>query len=209
MASALLLLALPVQAATDKPTRILNDKYHFAFTVEAGSEISYQDGGVGLMAKHVPPGADEGDPADYGLLVYGSPRMRLTPAEAEEAGFKREEMLLAPKDIASQVKLDAIFGAGMAEKQHQVAGQASVKLGDTRKSLKVPYYTWSQTVGGQTAYALMYLVMHKDGFIYVQAESKQPFSTAQEKWFTTRLELLEVKDPAAPKPAAAKPKPKG
>ncbi len=188
-----LLLALPALAATTKPTRIVNDKYHFAFTVEANSEISYQEGGVGLSARHVPEGAAETDPADYGLLVYGSPRMRLTPAEAEAAGFKREETHLVPADIPGQARLDEIFEASMGQKQHKPVGKASVKLGDTRKTLNVPYYKWSQKVGSQTAYALMYLVLHKDGFIYVQAESRQPFSSAQEKWFTTRLELTDIK----------------
>ena len=193
LVAALLLLAIPALGATAKATRVVNDKYHFTFTLEANCEISYQEGGVGLSAKHVPDGAAETDPADYGLLVYGSPRMRLTPAEAEAAGFKREETHLAPADIPGQVRLDEIFAASMGLKQHTATGKASVKLGDTRKTLSVPYYKWSQKVGSQTAYALMYMLMHKDGFIYVQAESKQPFTSAQEKWFTTRLELLDVK----------------
>lgn len=211
LASALL-LALPAQAATSKATRIVNDLYRFAFTVQSNSEISYQDGGVGLMAKHVPDGAAEGDPADYGLLVYGSPRMHLSPAEAEAAGFKREELLLLPGDVGGQAKLNQIFSASMGLKEHQPSGQATVKLPGEGKSTSVTYFKWSQKVGGQTAYALMYLVLHTDGFIYVQAESRQPFSAAQEKWFTSKLELLEVKAPAASKPAAkpvAKPKPRG
>ncbi|MCC7476883.1 hypothetical protein IT575_00365 [bacterium] len=188
-----LLACALLSAATDKATRIVNDKYHFAFTVEANSEISYQDGGVGLLAKHVPEGADATDPADYGLLVYGSPRMRLTPAEAEAAGFPREEKHLTAADLGSQQRLDEVFEASMAQKKHSPSGKASVKLAGSAKSISVPYYKWSQKVGAQTAYALMYIALHQDGLIYVQAESRKPFTAAQEKWFTTRLELLDKK----------------
>jgi len=54
----------------------------------------------------------------------------------------------------------------------------------------VPYYTWEQTLGGHTHHALMYVVKHGDAFIYVQVESNNGLSKAQEAWMASKLELL-------------------
>jgi hypothetical protein len=179
-------------AVTFEATRVLNQKYHFAFTVEPSCEISYQENGVGLQARHIPAGADASSAADYGLLVYGSPAMRLTPAEAEAAGLPRQEQRLSTKDITTQARLDEIFAASMLLKDKKPVGKAKVKLADG-KLLNVPYYSWSQKVGNQTAFALMYIALHGEGFIYVQAESKKEFGRKQVEWFTSKLELLELK----------------
>jgi hypothetical protein len=184
------LLPLFCSAATDKPVRVKNDGYGFAFTVEANCEITYQKGGVGFSAVHIPPGAGDNDPGDYGLLVYGSPRLRLTPKEAKAAGYEEKETLLAPADLGSQDKLQAVFAKTMELRGHKPGGEASVRLPDG-KTLKVNYFHWNEQRAGRSAYALMYIVMHEDGLIYVQAESARKFSEARIKHFTTQLERLK------------------
>lgn len=205
-----ILLTLPCLAATSKATRVVNDEYHFAFTVEPSCEISYQAGGVGLSAKHIPKDADASTEADYGLLVYGSPRIRLTPAEAEAAGFKRSELILAAADVKDQTELQRIFGAMMQLKQHDKSGEAQVLQTDGKTTLAVPFYQWSQKVGDRTGYALMYVLRHGEGFVYLQVEAKKPFSDRQVQWFTGKLELLTLPSPPPAPPAdkPAQPKPK-
>src|SRR5437762_1474438 len=66
----------------DKPQRIENKQYHFAFTFESGTELEYEENGVGFSGSHVPTGEKR---SDYGVLVYGSPAMQLTSAEAKAA----------------------------------------------------------------------------------------------------------------------------
>jgi hypothetical protein len=190
---ALLTLLIPAAAlaVTFEATRVVNQKYDFAYTIEPSCEITYQEDGVGLSAKHIPPGADASTEADYGLLVFGSPAMRLTPAEAEAAGLPRKEQRLSAGDIPTQARLDEIFAASMLLKERKAAGKAKVKLPDG-KQVNVPFYQWSQKVGNKTGYALMYIVRHSGGFIYVQAEAKQQFSKKQVDWFTGKLELLDA-----------------
>jgi len=188
-------LSPSAQAVIEKPTRITNDSYHFAFTVETNCEVTYQKGGVGFSASHLPAGSNPDDKsvkADYGLLVYGAPLMHLSKAEAEKAKFPPfEEKTFAPADLPDGVDVTDVITAVMGLNKREIAGEATVQV-EGGKALKVPYFMWTQKVAGQSRHAFMYVVPHDNSFIYVQAESRKPFTPQAVTWFTTKLELLKV-----------------
>ena len=165
--------------------RIENKTYKFAFTFEQGTELTYEDNGVGISGSHLPAKAKR---SDYGILVYGSPAMSLSAAEAKAAKLGTVEMMLAAKDIADDKKWAEAFTAIMESRKATRAGEASVKSG--KAAVKIPYYTWEQNVLGQTHHALMYVVKHGDAFIYLQVESNKALTKQQQQWMASKLELL-------------------
>jgi hypothetical protein len=197
--AALTALSPGAQAVIEKPTRITNDSYHFAFTVETNCEVTYQKGGVGFSASHLPAGSnpdDKGVKADYGLLVYGAPLMHLSKAEAQKAKFPPfEEKTFAPDELPDGVDVADVISAVMSLNKREAAGEATIEV-EGGKAVKVPYFMWTQKVAGQSRHAFMYVVPHDNSFIYVQAESRKPFTPQAVSWFTTKLELLKV--PAGP-----------
>lgn len=198
---AVLLFAATAQAVTEKPIRLKNESYNFAYTVEANCEVTYQEGGVGFSASHLPAGSDpnaKGVKADYGLMVYGAPMMHLSKKEAEAVKFPPfEEKTFAPSELPEGISLSDVITSNMKLAGRDPAGQATVQV-EGGKALSVPYFMWSQKIAGQTRHAFMYVVEHDDAFIYVQAESPRPFSKQLITQFTTKLELL--KPPADPAP---------
>jgi hypothetical protein len=198
---AALLLATVASADTAKPERVINERYSFGFTVEPASLVTFEKGGVGFSATHK---LLEGTP-DYGLLVFGSPYQRLSAADAKAAKLATaEEQVLAAKDAGGYAAWGKTFAAVCDSRGRKKAGEASIRLPDGA-TLKTPYYTWSQTVLGKTHYAMTYVVVHADAFVSVQAESSRPFTDAQLKWLSSKLELLEpvatVNKPVQEKPA--------
>ena len=85
-------------------------------------------------------------------------------------------------------KADAKSVAGVA------LGEASIKVAGG-SSIKVPYFMWSKTVGATTHHALNYVVIHGERFVIVQVEASRPYTDAQIKWLTTKLELYEPTPP--------------
>ena len=85
---------------------------------------------------------------------------------------------------------DLVKGA-MSAYDREPAGEAVIGV-EGGSSIRVPYFVWSRTVGTQTKHALMYSVVHGDGFVNVQVESSRPFTDQQLAWFTTKLRLLEL-----------------
>jgi hypothetical protein len=187
-----LLLPALAPAQTDQPTRVENARYSVAFTVEANCFVTYPENGDGFSAIHNSQGGGKGTQADYGLLVYGSPMYTLTADEAKAAKLSPpEETTLAVDDVKTSTRWNELFKAAMSAHGWSPAGEAAVKV-EGGPSQKAPYFTWSRTVGPKTHYALMYVLIHGDAFITVQAESSRPFSKAQEAWFTSKLELLQI-----------------
>lgn len=192
-----LVLSSAVFAQTDAPTRVENARYSFAFTVEANCFVTYPENGDGFSCIHNPQGGGKGTKPDYGLLVYGSPMYSITADEAKAAKLEPpEEQVLAVDDVKTSARWNDIFKAAMSAHGWSPAGEATIKVEDG-PSLKVPYYTWSTQRQTKTAYALMYVLIYGNSFITVQAESQRPFSKAQEAWFTSKLELLGLPEPAA------------
>jgi len=185
LAYILVMLTLATAALAADSSRVENKQYKFAFTFEGGTELKYEEDGVGFDGSHVPANAKR---ADYGILVFGSPAMTLSASEAQAAKLGKEAMLLEAKDVADDKKWAAAFSAIMDARKATRAGDAVVKSG--KASVKVPYYTWKQELLGQTHHALMYVVKHGDSFIYVQVESNKDLSKAQQQWMATKLELL-------------------
>ena len=191
----LALAALPALAQTDEPTRAENEKYFFAFTVEANCFVTYPEGGDGFSAIHNPQGGGKGTQADYGLLVFGSPYYKFT--DAEKAAIKLDlgtDGMLSVSEVKTNARFSEIFEAAMATHGWNPIGDATIKVEDG-PSQKVPYFSWSQAAKGKTHYALMYVVMHGDAFITVQVEGSRPFTKAQTEWFITKLELEKIAAP--------------
>jgi hypothetical protein len=176
-------LLMVAWAATTEPERIVNDKYHFAFTCEASSIISYQKGGSGFTCFHQPQGDDA---AKYALLVFGSGNLDVSTKAVEEAGLVGESGNVG---INNQVDLDRAMVAEMKVAGHTNGGMAKIQLANG-ETLEVPFATWSRRSSGKTHYALNYVVLHEHKFVNVQVESEQPLSKAQVEWLTTKLELL-------------------
>jgi hypothetical protein len=181
-----LLLAAVLCASATAETRLENKTYGFAFTFEANCEISYEADGVGFVATHLPPASKKGD---YGMLVYGSPAMTLNSLETEAAKLAPEQSYLLAADVTDDKRWVEIFTAVMDKRGATKAGEAKVKTMGGSKT--VPYYTWEQSFGGRTHYALMYVVKHGPNFIYLQVESSKPLSDKQQLWMATKLELLQ------------------
>jgi hypothetical protein len=198
----LLTLSLAARADNDKPLRVANERYYFAFTVEPGTKVTYEKDGVGFSSTHVPPGAEK---ADYGLLVYGSPAMHLDAEDAAAAKLPAEETMLQASSFTDAAKWATAFKAIMVSRGNKVGGDATVKTAGG--SVKVPYATWQQSFAGKTRHALMYVALHGDSFVYVQVESSSAFNKAQLDWLTTKLELLKPPAPKAAPAARAKPEP--
>lgn len=188
----LVLTALAAYAQVTQATRVENERYLFAFTVEANSLVTYPENGDGFSVIHNPAGAVKGTQPDYGLLVYGNMGHLVNKKEAEALGLDpAEEQVLMPDDVVTNDRLQEIIRVTNELAGNKPAGNATVKLPDG-KTINVPYYTWSKTVGAKTHYALAYQVLHDGGFINVQAEGSKPFSKSVETWLTTKLELLPV-----------------
>lgn len=188
--------AVTALAQTDAPTRVENARHHFAFTVEANSLVTYPENGDGFSCIHNPQGGGKGTQADYGLLVYGSPKYHITADEAKAAKLDpSSEQTLSVSDVKTNTRWTDIFKAAMSAHGWAPAGEASVKVVDGA-TLKAPYFIWSTTRGAKTHYALMYVLIHSDSFITVQVESSRPLSKAQVAWFTGKLELLKLPPPA-------------
>ena len=194
-----LVCALTALAQTDAPTRVVNPRYSFAFTVEANSLVTYPENGDGFSCIHNPQGGGKGTQADYGLLVFGSPMYTITADEAKAAKLDPpEEQTLSVDDVKTNARWNDIFKAAMSAHGWTPAGEATVKVVDGA-TLKAPYFIWSTTKGAKTHHALMYVLIHGDAFITVQVESSRPLSKAQEAWFASKLELLKSEPPAPAK----------
>lgn len=183
--SFLVCLSLVMTAVAAETMRVENKTYRFAFTFEQGTELEYEADGVGISGSHVPANAKR---SDYGILVYGSPAMSLSAAEAKAAKLGSADMMLQAKHVADDKKWTEAFTAIMEARKATRAGEATVKSG--KSSLKIPFYTWQQNVLGQTHHALMYVVKHGEAFIYVQVESNKALSKEQQQWMASKLELL-------------------
>lgn len=198
--SVLLIICLhlaPALAQTDAPTRVENSRNRFAFTVETNCLVTYQENGDGFSCIHNPQGGGKGTKPDYGLLVYGSPMYTITADEAKAAKLEPPtEQTLSVDDVKTNARWNEIFKAAMSAHGWAPAGEATLKV-EGGPTMKTPYYSWTQTLHNKTGYALMYVVIHGDVFITVQAESSRPFTKAQETWFTAKLELLKPPSPAA------------
>jgi hypothetical protein len=182
---AILCLVACTLAWAAEPLRVENKAYSFAFTFEQGTELTYEADGVGISGSHLPAGAKR---ADYGILVYGSPAMSLSAAEAKAAGLGSEEMILDAAEIADAAQWVEAFTAIMVARNATQAGSVTVKAAGGE--LTIPYYTWTQNVLGRTRHALMYVVKHGDAFIYVQVESNQELSKSRKALLAAGLELL-------------------
>jgi hypothetical protein len=172
-----------------------NARYGFAFTVETNSLVTYPENGDGFSCIHNPQGGGKGTQADYGLLVYGSPKYHITADEAKAAKLDPPiEQTLSVDDVKTSTRWNDIFKAAMSAHGWTPAGEATVKVVDGA-TLKAPYFIWSTTKGAKTHHALMYVLIHGDSFITVQVESSRPLSPAQVAWFTNKLELLKLAPP--------------
>ena len=184
--------ALVAIAQVTEATRVENDRYAFAYTVEANSLVTYPENGDGFSAIHNPAGATKGTQPDYGMLVYGTQGHLISKKEAEALGLEpAEEQVLMPDDLGTNERLQEIVKVTNELAELKPAGNASVKMPDGT-TLAVPYYKWSKSIGVKTHYALAYKVLHGDGFINVQVEGSRPFSKQIEGWVTTKLELLPL-----------------
>ncbi len=193
----LALSALAAYAQVEEATRVANARYCFAFTVEANSLVEYPENGDGFKAVHNPAGAVKGTQPDYGLLVYGTMGHLVSKKEAEALKLDPpDEQVLMAEDVGTNDRLQEIMQVTNGLAGLKSAGNATVKTPDG-KTLSVPYYTWSKTIGAKTHYALAYQVLHGGGFINVQAEGSKPFSKAVEQWLTTKLELTKLPVPSA------------
>jgi hypothetical protein len=186
---ALPMAAVPARAQTAQPQRIVNDAHHFAFTAEAGSIITYKDGGNGFTCFHQPQAGVKGD-SEYGLLVFASPDYGMSEDGAKAAGLSDKSQANAGS-ITTQARLDELVAADMKALKRRKGGEASVAVEDG-KPQRVPFYLWQRSVGAKTHYALMYVVLQGGEFIAVQAENDVPFSPAQLDWLTGKLELLKL-----------------
>ncbi|MDQ3023647.1 MAG: hypothetical protein M3R04_04560 [bacterium] len=184
-ATLILLAALLCSATTVSGLRVENKTYKFAFTFAPDTELKYEDDGVGIVGTHVPAGLKK---SDYGVLVYGSPGMVLTAAEALAIGYADHEAVLSAIDIADHAEFHKALQTVMELRGLKSAGEASVSLGET--TLSVPYYTWEQSLAGRTHHALMYVIKHGAAFVYVQVESNKPLSKETQNWMASKLELL-------------------
>lgn len=181
-------------AQTDKPTRAVNDRYHFAFTFEANSLVTYPENGDGFSCVHNPQGGGKNTKPDYGLLVFGSPYYNFTADEAKAAKLGDKAMTLAVADVRTTSRLSEILRTAMETHGYKVGGEAVIKVEDG-PSVRLPYFSWSEKVRDKTHYALMYVTIHGDAFITVQVEASQPLSPQQVSWFSTKLELLKLPPP--------------
>jgi hypothetical protein len=194
-ALALAILATPALAQVTEPTGVVNGRFSFTFIVEPGCLVTYPENGDGFSAIHNPEGGGKGTQADYGLIVYGGFFYRFTEEMAAAAKLDPpEETMLSVEDISNNTRFNELMKAAMSVFERESAGDAVVQV-ENGSSIKVPYFTWSRTVGTKTHYGLMYSVIHGDAFVTVQAESNRPFTKPQLTWFTTQLELNEIPEP--------------
>jgi hypothetical protein len=201
--AAILMLTLPARAQVDKPTEVTIDSYSFAFTVEADSLVMYEIDGPGFDAIHNPAGGGKGTKPDYKLTVVGDWIAVFSPEQADAAKLEHEPeegLVLYADDVGNNTRLNEIMKGAMAAAEREPAGEAVVTV-ENGPSIKVPYFTWSKTVGTRTNYALMYTVLHGDAFIAVKVVANRPLTKAQIGWFTTKLTLL----PPAPELAEEEP----
>ena len=180
------------RAQVEEPTEVVNDDYHFSFVVEAGTLVTYEEGGVGFDGIHNPSGGGKGTQPDYGLHVFAGAHYYFNAEMARAAKLDPpEETLLTVADATNNTRFNELMKAAMSVYDREPAGEAVIQV-EEGSSIKVPYFTWSRTVGARTAYALMYSVIHGDHFITVQAEGSRPFSGRQLDWLTTNLNLQMV-----------------
>lgn len=203
--AAVLLAALPARAQVDKPTEVEIDSFGFAFTVEANSLVMYEVDGPGFEAIHNPAGGGKGTKPDYKLTVVGDWVAIFTAEQADAAKLEHdgEGLVLSGAEVGNNTRLNEIMKGAMMAAEREPQGEAVVTVMNG-PSIKVPYFTWSKTVGTRTNYALMYTVLHGEAFIAVKVVSNRPFTKQQVEWFTTKLELREVPQPPvdeAPAPA--------
>jgi hypothetical protein len=153
---ALLIAAVALSTIrADEPLRIENKTYSFAFTFAPGTELAYEEDGVGISGSHIPDGKKK---PDYGVLVYGSPGMLLSAAEATAIEYADHEAVLSAVDVVDHAEWVKTLAAIMRARGHQPAGEAVVRSG--KSELKIPYYTWKQELLGRTHHALMYVLKH-------------------------------------------------
>jgi len=194
MVLASLALALPALAQVTKPTRVENDTFHFAFTVETGSLVMYEMDGPGFEATHNPQGGGKGTQPDYKLTVIGDYVAVLNEAQAEAAKLEHPEgegVVLYVEDVSNITRYNEIMKDAMSAADREPEGEAVIAV-EGGASIKVPYFIWNKTVATRTNYGLMYSVIHGDWFIAVQVVSNRPFTKQQINWLTTKLELLEI-----------------
>jgi len=208
---AALAVVLPARAQVDKPTEVEIDSFGFTFTVEANSLVMYEVDGPGFDAIHNPEGGGKGTKPDYNLTVVGDWVAVFTAEQAEAAKLEHDEtgLVLSGAEVGNNTRLNEIMKGAMSAAEREPQGDAVVAVKDG-PSIKVPYFTWSRTVGTRTNYALMYTVLHGEAFIAVKVVANRPFTKQQIEWFTTKLELREVPQPPAdatppPEPAPAPP----
>lgn len=191
-AAVLLSLAAQARAQVDEPTEVVNDEFHFAFTVEGGSFVAYPEDGNGFKCIHNPAGGGPGTQPDYGMLVFGGYLYVLSAEQAAAAKLDPpEETVLTTADVHNNTRFSDLVKGAMSAYDREPAGEAVIGV-EGGSSIRVPYFVWSRTVGTQTKHALMYSVVHGDGFVNVQVESSRPFTKQQIAWFTTKLRLLEL-----------------
>jgi len=187
-----LMSAVAAYAQVEEPTEVVNDSYHFSFTVEEGTLVTYEEGGIGFDAVHNPQGGGKGTQPDYGMRVYAGVHYYFTTDMAVAAKLDPpEETFLSTTDVVNNTRFSELMKAAMSVYDRKPAGDAVVQV-EEGASIKVPYFTWSRTVGVKTAYAMMYSVVHGDHFITVQVEGSRPFSNRQVEWFTTKLALQKI-----------------
>jgi hypothetical protein len=192
----LLLLSTTAHAQSDKPERLVVEQYHFAFTFEKGSIVTYSEGSNGASGIRFPDGASTTESPDYRVLVYGKDGYLVSVAEARKSGIDpAEEQFLQATAYPTAEAWNEQFTKIMATHERTVSGQAIVKLG-SGQTRSVPYFSWSRSIGDKTHYALMYVTIHNGAFIAVQVEGSRPFGEASISALTSKLELLDP--PASP-----------
>ncbi|MBN2081525.1 hypothetical protein JW859_04870 [bacterium] len=189
-----LVLAMPALAQVTEPTRVENDTFHFAFTVEAGSLVMFEMDGPGFESTHNPQGGGKGTQPDYKLTVLGDYVAVLNEAQAEAAKLEHPEgegVVLYVEDVSNNTRYNEIMKDAMSAADREPEGEAVIAV-ENGASIKVPYFIWSKTVATRTNYGLMYSVIHGDAFVAVQVVSNRPFTKQQISWFISKLELLEI-----------------
>ena len=197
----MLLMCSPAIAQSDKPERLAVEAYHFAYTFDTGSVVTYSQGSNGATGICFPKGGKTTDEPLYRVLVYGKDSYLVSLAEARDSGIDPpQEQFLQAAAFPTDIDWNDQFTKIMSTHERSISGQASIRLPGGKTRI-VPYFAWDRTIGGRTHYALMYVTIHNGAFIAVQVEGSKPFSEAALKSLTTGLELTEP--PAAPASAAS------
>lgn len=195
----LLLFSTAALAQSETAERLVVDQYHFAFTFEKSSVVTYSEGSNGASGIRFPENARTTDDPDYRVLVYGKDSYLVSLAEARESGIDpAEEQFLQASAYATSEAWNEQFTKIMATHERTVSGQATVRLG-SGAIRSVPYFSWNRSIGSKTHYALMYVTIHSGAYIAVQVEGSKPFSDTSLGALTSKLELLDP--PKSPPPA--------